>query len=300
MSDTKASEPVTLVKSEDQYIGLTPGELSYLVRHSFRDRSFEFKEPYPRELEEFGGTVAEVIEVAKETGWITPISPQAIVIRWAKVDDLKAALLEQGLPIRGKKAELLATCLTHCPNWVERFAATRPGYEMTDKGRIELQATRPEFVPQTKETHMQQMRVYFERDLNDARQSPSILGIKIWPRDDGFWATDPCPRAAGFSGVFLPDEVPELYPDDCPDEDACCCVNRMMVLRDDTSPEAEILRQKMIQRGMTPPPQRADVRPLTETEQDETIKKAQQALETGPEKDKSLWRFVLGLFSKKS
>jgi len=247
----------TLVSAGDQHISLSTGALAYLVRHSFRERIFEFKPPYENEAADFGTELPALIALALSVGWFVRSDAKDVVSHWAKLDDLKAALAAAGIPAKGKRDELLAACLLQCPEWVANFSKKRPGYRPTDKGIIELQATRPEVIPWSKEIHLRQMREYFDRDLNDARRSPGIIiGIKVYARTDNYWADQPCPKAAKFAGVYLPDEVPELYPVDCPMEDACCCVLREMVLCDDKNEEGKMLRARTLERGMPalPPP----------------------------------------------
>ncbi len=141
---------------------------------------------------------------------------------------------------------------------------------------------------------------YFNRDLSEARNAPFILGIKISARTDLHWAYQPCPRGAQIVGVYLPDEVPLQYPKDCPDQDACCCTLRDFVLTGDDTADEEYLRARMIQRGMKPPPPREKLRELTPAEREAAEATARKALDASREKDKPLWRFVLGLFSNKS
>lgn len=140
---------------------------------------------------------------------------------------------------------------------------------------------------------------YFERDLLQAKTEKYILGIKVWERDDSSWPLSTCPRAAGFAGVYLPDEVPALYPEDCPDETCCACVLREMVFTMDHTPEAMKLRDRMVKRGLTPPPLEPEPKPWTEERRAQAFASAEQELKTAPERDKPVWRFLMGLFSKK-
>lgn len=291
-----------LVAAGDQYVRLTEGELHYLSRHSFRERSFEFKPPYPEELAATDSTVPELIALSLSVGWVATLSSTAVVSKWARVDDLNAALAESGIKVRGKRADLLAACLAQCPHWVERFAATRPGYEMTDKGRIELQATRPVVVQQTKESSTAMLRGFFDGHVKDARQSPQvILGFKIWARTDTMWAHRQCPLAARFEGVFLPDEMPELYPEDCPDEGTCCCVLYETVLSCEDSAEAGLLREKIAARGLPePPPSWDHWKELAAVEAMERAKAERLATAAAvsaagkPSVLKTVWRWIAG------
>lgn len=106
-----------------------------------------------------------------------------------------------------------------------------------------------------KAAHRQQMLGYYARDKADAEQQPRfILGIKVYARDDGYWKTQPCPRTAQMVGVYLPDELPELYPADCPGGGHCCCILREMVLTCDNTEDAKILRARIAARGFPEPP----------------------------------------------
>jgi hypothetical protein len=85
------------------------------------------------------------------------------------------------------------------------------------------------------------MLQYLERDKTEAHSQTSILGIRVWSRG----ADWPCPRAASLAGVYLVEELPDLYPADCPVEwpfDVCACVLREFVLSIDATPEADTLR----------------------------------------------------------
>ena len=90
------------------------------------------------------------------------------------------------------------------------------------------------------------MLAYLARDVRNAQGHTFILGIHVKPRHDVY-----CPRKGEFCGVFLPDGLPNLYPSDCPDESACCCVLTEFVLDGDASSEAEKLRAL---RANQPPP----------------------------------------------
>jgi hypothetical protein len=236
-----------LLKVGAEYVCFEPGELSYLVRHSFRERIFEFKSPYPNEQLEFDRTLSELIEIAVCAGWFKAATNSEIVNQWAKVEDLKKVLLALKLPVSGKRSELLNACLNACPEWAVEFAKNRPGYQVLINGQIELQATRPVAVTQTGRTHRKAMREFFDRDLNSARQEACIIGMKIWHRDDLHWADKPCAIGLKLCGLYLPDEVPELYSEICPEE-YCCCLNREMVLRGDASADEENLIRRLSER----------------------------------------------------
>lgn len=242
-----------LVGAGDEYVALTPGALSFLVRHSFRERIFEFMEPYPNEVEP-NWRPETLIAESVAVGWFVPASAVAVVTHRAKVDDLKAALVARGLQARGKRAELLEMVLAQCPEWVDGFAATKRAYYPTDKGRIELQATRPVRPEETKESHRQQMLDFLDHDVSDAKRSNIVIGFKISERDDRGWPRGDCTRIAALEGLYLPDELPDLYPADCPREDYCCCVSRVAVLSCDDTPDSRLLREKIAKRGMPEPP----------------------------------------------
>lgn len=92
----------------------------------------------------------------------------------------------------------------------------------------------------TKDEHQAQMRGFLFRDLAMARLTRCIVGFRIYARDDY-----PCPMAQRFVGVYLPEEMPDLYPDDCPHEDACGCVLRETILDcDETEAASELLARK--------------------------------------------------------
>lgn len=77
------------------------------------------------------------------------------------------------------------------------------------------------------------------RDIRNAQSHDFILGIKVYPRHDVS-----CPRKGEFCGAFLPNELPDLYPEDCPDPMACCCVSREFVMGGDGTREASLLEQR--------------------------------------------------------
>lgn len=288
------------IKVGDQQISLSAGALSYLVRHSMRDGLFVFKEPYQNEVEP-AWQYLDLVGRAVDIGWFRTAPAVDVVTRWAKVDDLKAALAAQDLATQGKRPDLLARCLAECHGWVEQFAATHPAHYPTDLGRIELQATRPVYVPETKESHRQQMLAFLKRDIDDATQQPHVtLGFKVWARTDAMWAHKQCPRASQLAGVYLPDEMPDIYPSDCPDDNACCCTLYEAVLCCDDTPESRLLRGKIAGRGLpVPPPPWEPFVPLTAAEQAETLGLIEKELSAVPEKEKAPWRFLRGIFSKK-
>ena len=90
-----------------------------------------------------------------------------------------------------------------------------------------------------KSQHRRLMLEALERDIAQARAATFILGIHVVARDD--W---PCHRAAEFVGVYLPGELPDLYPGDC-ENDFCCCTLREMVFEFDETPEAQHLRERL-------------------------------------------------------
>lgn len=264
-----------------------------------RDGLFVFKDPYPKEVEP-GWQYLDLVGQAVEIGWFRKALALDVVTRWAKVDDLKAALATRNLTTQGKRPELLARCLDQCPDWVENFAEMNPAHYPTDQGRIELQATRPVFVPETKETHRQQMLGYLQRDIDGANQSPHvIIGFKVWPRTDAMWVHEQCTRADQLAGVYLPDEMPDLYPANCPCEEFCTCIRRESVLSSDDSSESRLLREKIAARGLPePPPPWGPMEPLTPERQAETLALIEKELNTVPEQEKGVWRYLQGLFSK--
>ncbi len=96
---------------------------------------------------------------------------------------------------------------------------------------------------------------YYSDHLEDAKRIPRVvLGFKVTARSDAMWEHRQCPLAHRFYGVFLPDEMPDLYPADCLDEDACCCILYETVLSSDETPESRVLRKKIRDRGLPDPP----------------------------------------------
>ncbi len=91
------------------------------------------------------------------------------------------------------------------------------------------------------------MKQYLKRDIANAKSHDFILGFKIWGRHDIF-----CAKKGAFCGVYLTDDLPNLYPDDCPDELTCVCVNREFVLRGDGSMEEEQLLENCQKHLQTP------------------------------------------------
>lgn len=154
----------------------------------------------------------------------------------------------------------------------------------------------------TKDEHRQLMLGFLQRDIAEARQKPHIiLGFKVWARTDAMWEYEQCPRAAQVAGVYLPDEVPDLYPEDCPSDDACCCTLRETVLSCEDTPEARLLREKIAARGMpTPPPPWEPMAPLTAERQAETLAMIETELQVASAKHVPMWKFLRDLFRKKS
>lgn len=163
-----------------------------------------------------------------------------------------------------------------------------------------LNATGPDVVKEPKECHRQQMLGFLDGHVADVRQSNVVIGFKVEARTDNLWASGLCPRAAQLEGVYLPDELPDLYPEDCPIEEFCCCTLYNTVLSCDDTPESRFLRQKMAERGLPePPPPWGPIKPITEEERAEMVEIAKTALEVEPKKNRDVWLFILGLFSKK-
>lgn len=145
-----------------------------------------------------------------------------------------------------------------------------------------------------KEAHRQQMLAYLKRDIDGAKHQPHVtLGFRVW-------AHKQCPRANQLAGVYLPDEMPDIYPSDCPDDDACCCTLYEAVLICDNTPESSLLRGKIAERGLpAPPPPWAPFVPLTAAGQAETLGLIEKELASVPDKEKAPWRFLRGIFAKK-
>ena len=113
-----------------------------------------------------------------------------------------------------------------------------------------MQATRPESEPRTKEYQRLVKLRYLAREVRSAIEHPEVvLGFKITPRDD--WRPEsPCPLALRLAGVYLPDELPELFPIECPDDDGCACVLYNTVLAHDKTSDADYLRKRLADRGL--------------------------------------------------
>lgn len=143
------------------------------------------------------------------------------------------------------------------------------------------------------------LRGYLDGHVRDAIQSPKvILGFKVWARTDAMWAHRKCPRAHSFEGVFLPDEMPVLYPEDCPDDDTCCCILYETVLCCEDSPESRLLRERIAARGLPEPLPPWDYeRELAEVEALEREKAERLAAAKANEKSSVLgavWRWLSG------
>nr|WP_315242095.1 hypothetical protein [uncultured Albidiferax sp.] len=149
----------------------------------------------------------------------------------------------------------------------------------------------------SKQEIVRQLKEYLQRDLADARKSAFILGFKVWARDDWFVEGAQCPRAKEFAGCYLPDELPDLYPKKCPDKTACCCILHEFVFARDKTPEADILRKRMVLQGDTPPSSEEDPEVTPEAEA-EIVRVATEELANAPADKKAVWEFVLGTFGK--
>jgi hypothetical protein len=94
--------------------------------------------------------------------------------------------------------------------------------------------------------HRTRMLKFLERDKADARRHKFILGFQVRARGDEW----PCPRADTLAGLYLVDELPDLYPADCPSELAhigCACVLREFVLVIDDNAAAQLLKKRASQ-----------------------------------------------------
>lgn len=87
--------------------------------------------------------------------------------------------------------------------------------------------------------HRDQMRTHLKRAIVNAKSHDFILGFRVMGRHD-----ISCPLKGGFCGAFHPDELPALYPEDCPDESACACITYEFVMRGDDTVEAAQLGEK--------------------------------------------------------
>ena len=87
--------------------------------------------------------------------------------------------------------------------------------------------------------HREQMRTHLKRAIVNAKSHDFILGFRVMGRHDVS-----CPLKGRFCGAFLPDELPVLYPEDCPEERACACITYEFVMRGDDTVEAAQLREK--------------------------------------------------------
>lgn len=105
----------------------------------------------------------------------------------------------------------------------------------------------------TIKAHRQQMLRYLARDIASAKTGKVIIGFKISERDDRGWPRGDCARVAALEGVYLPDELPDLYPADCPREDICCCIFMETILDVDDTPESRELRTQIAKRGLPEP-----------------------------------------------
>lgn len=151
-----------------------------------------------------------------------------------------------------------------------------------------------------KEVHRQISLGFLTRDVAEAKRGSVVLGFKISARTDAMWEFETCPRAAGFSGVYLVDELPDLYPADCPDEECCCCIDREAVLSCDDTPESKLLRDRIAERGLpTPPPPWAPMEPLSEERKAEMLAMIDAELKDSPAKHAPMWEFLRGIFAKK-
>lgn len=235
------------------YVAISHAAMKCLGSYSFNTGVFEVR-PTEYELSELGCTVPELCDLAVRLGWIRLAGQDATIRRFARVADLQQALKLAGVTPRGVKADLLAQVARHCPQWLVEFAQRRPAFLMTDKGVIELQEHRARVNPPspalTKEGHRAVMLQYLGQHVSDAMQPDSlVLGFKVTVRDD--WAH--CEISARFAGAFLPDELPDLYPLDCPNESACACVFYNTVLCGDVSAEALYLERRHVARfGSSP------------------------------------------------
>jgi hypothetical protein len=149
-----------------------------------------------------------------------------------------------------------------------------------------------------KQQHREMMLQYLARDVAEAKQHDFILGFKVVARTDYPLSHGrPCPRAQKFAGLYLADELPKLYPANCPDPTACACTLREFVFNEPVTPESEILRARMLALGKVPPPVRETPVPLTPEQCAEVIRMAQAGTEKGTEASRAVWRKVLWAFT---
>lgn len=98
------------------------------------------------------------------------------------------------------------------------------------------------------------MLEFLARDVAGAKSGNAVIGFSITERDDPAWPRGDCTRVASLKGVYLPDELPDLYPADCPREDYCCCISIVSILDCDVTEEGRKIRARMIERGLQAPP----------------------------------------------
>ena len=244
-----------LASVDGVHVALSHCAMKCLGSCSFNTGVFQVR-PTEYELAHLGCTVAELCDVAVRIGWLQPAGQDATVQRFARVSDFQEALRAAGVQPKRTKAELLAQVTQHCPEWLAAFARRNPAFTMLDKGVIELQAhrdrLRPPSLDHTKDGHRALMLSFLARHVADAQQPGSrLLGFKVAIRED--WPR--CDISARFHGVFLADELPDLYPVDCPDESACACVLYNAIICGDGSREAALLEQRHLARfGRSPCP----------------------------------------------
>lgn len=65
--------------------------------------------------------------------------PKAVDLKELKVDELKNMLLEAELPANGKKAELIERIVLNIPENSIDIPEYIPKYELTEKGKVELE-----------------------------------------------------------------------------------------------------------------------------------------------------------------
>lgn len=240
----------------------------------------------------FGCTLEQLVRWTLEQGWFEPADCLVSLKKALTVDQVKAELQARGLKAPRKKIDMLQALAQADPAWVQAEWQRRPAYYWTAKGEEALGVMRRAMNEDYKATHREAMLGYLARDVAQAREQAFILGFEVVARTD--W---PCPRSAALAGVYLPDELPDLYPADCPHDMACACILAEMVLASDRTPQAGTLRQRLATLGRPVEPLRPEAPPMR-PEQIAEVRLEVDALyeqATTPE-SRSLWAFCKSIF----
>lgn len=107
---------------------------------------------------------------------------------------------------------------------------------------------------QEREEHRRQMLGFLARDVEGAKTNGVTIGFRVSERDDRGWFRGGCSRVATLEGLYLPDELPDLYPADCPYEYPCACISIVGILHVDDTEDGRLLREKIAARGLPAPP----------------------------------------------